>query len=118
MTFEHLFRIRRNYPQGNTVACGWQACAQITDDIFSASIDPVEFTHASLLLAQHSEEQPRNIYYYLSTLKDYFTVNSKSAYLDFKGAPTDRKRKLSEDMGVGLAALFMVKCYDKGRANT
>jgi hypothetical protein len=74
-------------------------------------LDPAVFTHAYLLLAEHPERFD-DISYYLSTIRTFFERSDATGGIVIPpGANPDIKRRLGEDLGVGLAACFMVNMF-------
>ena len=78
--------------------------------IYSFEFDDNAFLHASLLLGQNPQRFGYDLSYYLHFLPSIFK-NIKSDYIVLDFGSADFKRRASEDLGVGIAALFMVKSF-------
>jgi len=81
------------------------------NNVYMFEFDDVEFAHATLLLGKDSQRFGYNLDYYLTcVLKILGHIERDYIVLDF--GPDDFKRRASEDLGVGLASLFMVKSFN------
>jgi hypothetical protein len=80
----------------------------VEDEIFLYSFDPIVFTHAWELLGSDPSRYGTDLTPYLANTISHFRriSNTTNLHLDF--GDTDFKRKLSEDLSVSLAAMFMV----------
>jgi hypothetical protein len=75
-------------------------------------IDPIVFTHAYMLMGTHASRFGYDLSLYLSTVNTFFNRNPLQETIRIPNTSQDAKRRLSEDLGVALASLFMVKALN------
>lgn len=81
------------------------------DDIYLYTFNPLEFTHAWLLLGSYPSRYGSDLSPYLANTKDFFKRAPASPFLNLDFGSEDFKRKLSEDLGASLASLLMVESF-------
>lgn len=74
--------------------------------------DPLRFTHVYQLLGQNAANSDHDLTYYLTTVNGFFDRNGGLRQLRLSGPTADIKKRLSEDLGVALAATFMHDCFN------
>lgn len=84
---------------------------EVEHNLFVFLFSPVEFTHAQKLLSMHPETYGKDLSIYLSNVITHFDRTDETREITLSFGDTDFKRKMSEDMGVGLAAIFMNKAF-------
>lgn len=114
--FRHLFRLD-GAVTGATQhkADGWIRSARddLGEGFLIAEVDPIEFTHAYALLGGSSQRFGQDLRIYLATVRSFFDAMQPLARLRIPAtASSDHKRRLAEDLGVALAAGFMVHGFD------
>lgn len=88
---------------------------EVPEDVRYLTINPAAFTHAYLLLGQSPLRFTTHLNYYLAGVNCFFDSTSATGCLEIPPeANTDIRRRLSEDLGVGLAAQFMVDVFGLG----
>ena len=87
---------------------------QVASNVNLVAFDPLVFGHASLLLGQHPNRFGYDLSMYLSTLDLFFQRTGQGGLLTLGSGSSDFKRRMSEDIGVGLASLFMVMSFQIG----
>lgn len=86
--------------------------AQYPDNLRFLSIATSDFTHAALLLGNNPQRFRSDLRFYLATVNEYFRGNSSTREISIPaGSNSDIRRRLSEDLAVGLAVHFMVKVF-------
>lgn len=76
------------------------------------NVDPIQFTHAYKLLGANSSQFGYDLSLYLATVNTYFENSGEHQPLQIPQCSQDFKKRLSEDLGVAMAALFMVKAFN------
>jgi hypothetical protein len=74
--------------------------------------DPDLFTHVYLLLGQNPARSGHDLTYYLATVNGFFDRNEGLRQLRLIGLATDIRKRLSEDLAVAVASVFMHDCFD------
>lgn len=78
-------------------------------------VNPAVFTHAYQLLGEHPQRFGDDIALYLGTVKTFFERADVTDGINLTGfGNADSRRRLSEDLGVACASLFMVQVFDLG----
>lgn len=80
-------------------------------ETFAFNFDPVVFTHAWQVLTKSPTGFGSDLSMYLAGTYDFFLRNSTSEALCLTVGTTDFKRRISEDLSVALASLFMVNSF-------
>lgn len=75
-------------------------------------VDPLVFTHAYMLMGSHPSRFGYDLSLYLSTVNTFFDRSSTQETIRIPPTSQDAKKRLSEDLGVALACLFMVKALN------
>lgn len=86
--------------------------SSIDDDIFAFSFDPIVFTHAWQLLASSPTRFGNDLSPYLACTNDFFLRSGSSEVLCLTMGTTDFKKRMSEDLSVAVASLFMVESFN------
>lgn len=85
------------------------------ENLRSLLVDPATFAHALLLLGDNPQRFTTDLSLYLSTLRTFFErSDAKGGICIPPSANTDARRRLSEDLGVGLASYFMNRVFHVG----
>lgn len=79
---------------------------------FLFNVDPTVFTHAYMLMGNHPSRFGYDLSLYLSTVNTFFNRNPLQETIRIPHASQDAKKRLSEDFGVALASVFMVKAVN------
>ena len=75
--------------------------------------DPAVFSHAYLLMGANPQRFLSDLTLYLSGVKAFFERSDTSGGIRIaNGGNPDSHRRLSEDLGVGCASLFIVEAFD------
>ena len=75
-------------------------------------IDPLIFTHAYFLLGEQPQRFTNDLSLYLACIRTFFERADVEGGIKIPEiANSDSKRRLSEDLGVGIAAYFMVDVF-------
>lgn len=83
----------------------------VEHDVFVFEFCPLEFTHAQNLLSQHPETYGQDLSFYLPNVATHFNQTEQNREISLGFGGDDFKRRMAEDMGVGMAALFMHKAF-------
>lgn len=98
--------------QGGTGAGCMIATSQFPDNFRIMSVSPVVFTHAYQLLGEKPQRFGDDLGLYLSTVRTFFERADISGGVDLTGfGNSDSRRRISEDMGVAYASLFMINVF-------
>lgn len=83
----------------------------IEQNIYIFEFDAIVFTHALMLLGQNSNRFGYDLSLYLNTVVKFFgkTSASLSGLIVIDEGSTDFRKRISEDLGVGISSLFMVQ---------
>jgi len=85
---------------------------QLPDDVRMLNVDPIVFTHAYFLLGQHPQRFVNDLTLYLNGVRPFFERSNAEGGISLPGdANADSRRRLSEDLGVCMAAYFMVSLF-------
>lgn len=85
--------------------------SQLPENIRFLAIDPSAFTHAYLLLGTHPQRFD-DVSFYLSTINTFFERSDVIGGIKIPtSANSDIRKRLCEDLGVGLACYFMVNLF-------
>lgn len=85
---------------------------QLPENVRFVSVNPAVFTHAYLLLGEQPQRFVSDLTLYLSTVRTFFERSDAVGGIYVPaGANPDSRRRLSEDLGVALAAFFMVEVF-------
>lgn len=114
--FHHPFRIDAPTLSMAAVAAPPNNCLltshHLPNDMRFIAVNPADFTHAYILLGNNPQRFGEDLILYLSTVKTFFERNDASGGIKISpNANTDSRRRLSEDLGVALAAYFMVTVF-------
>jgi len=84
---------------------------EIEKNIYIFEFDPIVFTHALMLLGQNKNRFGFDLSLYLNTVIYLFnnSFTALNGLIIINNGSTDFKRRISEDLGVGISSLFMVK---------
>ncbi len=85
--------------------------SSVEDEVFLYTFDPVVFTHGWELLGSSPLRYGTDLTPYLANTISHFRRIAGAIYLYLDFGDSDFKKKLSEDLGVSLAAMFMVDSY-------
>src|SRR5438876_6068448 len=86
--------------------------SQLPENVRFVAVNPAVFTHAYLLLGEHPQPFVSDLTLYLSTVRAFFERADAVGGINVPtGANSDSRRRLSEDLGVALAAFFMVEAF-------
>ncbi|MBI5773761.1 MAG: hypothetical protein HZA89_08470 [Verrucomicrobia bacterium] len=86
--------------------------SQLPENVRFVAINPAVFTHAYLLLGEQPQRFVSDLTLYLSTVRTFFERADAVGGINVPaGANSDSRRRLSEDLGVALAAFFMVEVF-------
>ncbi len=88
--------------------------APVDCNIYLATFNPIVFGHASLLLGKNPNRFGYDLSTYLATLELFFRRKPQEGFLTINSGSSDFKKRLAEDIGAGLAALFMVMSFEIG----
>ena len=90
-----------------------QQVDQSPDGAFALTLGATTFVHAYALLGRSPARFNRDLSIYLAGVNAVFDRgHGKSGYIELgAGGTTDWKRRVAEDLGVSLAALFMVASF-------
>jgi hypothetical protein len=81
-------------------------------DIRLMAFSPTVFTHAYQLLGEAPQRFGQDLSLYLASTKTFFERADVAGGIDLTGfGNSDSLRRLSEDLGVAFASLFMVKVF-------
>ena len=95
----------------NLIITNNRLLSSLDDDILVFRIDPIEFTHAYQLLGESSTRFGNDLQLYLGTVNTFFRNINHDGLLTLGFGDSDFKRKVSEDLSVGISSLFMVKSF-------
>lgn len=85
---------------------------ELPDNVRAILVNPVDFTHAYLLLGQHPQRFVNDLTLYLNGVRPFFERADANGGLSLPSdANADSRRRLSEDLGACMAAYFMVKVF-------
>jgi hypothetical protein len=85
---------------------------QLPESVRFLSIDPLVFTHAYLLLGENPQRFTNDLSPYLATVRMFFERADATGGIAIPAdANTDFRRRVSEDLGVALASVFMVDVF-------
>ena len=88
------------------------AATQLPDSVRFLAVDPTIFTQAYLLLGAQPQRFGNDLTLYLATVRTFFErVDAVGGITVPAIGDQDFRRRLSEDLGVGLAAYFMVQMF-------
>ncbi len=111
----HFFRLRDTIPLPlfKERMYAWQNCVPLNDTMYLGLIDPYEFAHANMLLLSKAARKKNHLRFYVSQVYNFFCgpTEESHCHIDFHGLDSQEKKRLAEDFGVGMSALFMVKCF-------
>jgi len=86
--------------------------SQLPENVRFVAVNPAVFTHAYLLLGEQPQRFVSDLTLYLSTVRSFFERADAVGGINVPaGANSDSRRRLSEDLGVALAAFFMVEVF-------
>lgn len=86
--------------------------SQLPENVRFVAVNPAVFTHAYLLLGEQPQRFVSDLTLYLSTVRTFFERADAVGGINVPaGANSDSRRRLSEDLGVALAAFFMVEVF-------
>jgi len=78
-------------------------------DIGIVRFKPIVFCHAVMLLGQFPHRFGYDLSMYLSTVNVFFERTTQDGFIVIGDGSADFKKRMAEDLGVGLASLFMVR---------
>src|ERR1043166_6753689 len=85
--------------------------SQLPESLRFLSVDPTRFTHAYLLLGKNPQRFD-DVSYYLATVNNFFERSDATGGIRIPSdANSDIRKRLCEDLGVGLACYFMVTLF-------
>lgn len=84
----------------------------VEHEVYLLEFELAEFIHAQSLLSQYPHNYGKNLAIYLPTVINHLQTMSSVGEISLGMGDTDFKRKMSEDFGVALAALFMTRSFD------
>lgn len=87
------------------------ALRQFDATLFALDFDPTVFTHALQLLGQSSTRFGNDLSPYLACVHNFFERAPEAEVLSLAYGTSDFKKRMSEDLGVSLASLFMVESF-------
>lgn len=113
--FHHPFRIdvptlvRAELAPGSTRLIN---STQLPENVRFVAVNPAVFTHAYLLLGEQPQRFVSDLTLYLTTVRTFFERADAVGGINVPDwANPDSRRRLSEDLGVALAAFFMVEVF-------
>jgi len=113
--FHHPYRIDAQtfrHAHGLTGLTSFVPSTHLPDSVRFLAINPAIFTHAYLLLGEQSQRFGNDLTLYLTTVRAFF---ERADAVGGIAIPTtgdqDFRRRVSEDLGVALAAYFMVQMF-------
>lgn len=113
--FHHPFRIDGPTLTRAANAAGFSKlinATQLPENVRFVAVNPAIFTHAYLLLGEQPQRFVSDLTLYLTTVRTFFERADAVGGINVPaGANSDSKRRLSEDLGVALAAFFMVEIF-------
>jgi hypothetical protein len=81
-------------------------------ELYAFQFNPVVFTHAWQLLGKSSTRFGNDLSPYLACTHDFFTRSVQTRdILSLQFGTADFKKRISEDLGVSIASLFMVQSF-------
>ncbi len=110
-TFVHLDNATIDSRLEQQIRSNHAGLTRIDGNVNITAFDSLTFGHASLLLGQHPNRFGYDLSMYLSTLRLFFQRTGQGGFLTLASGSSDFKRRMSEDIGVGLASLFMVRSF-------
>lgn len=88
---------------------------QLPDNVRFLSVNPAVFTHAYILLGEQPQRFLSDLTLYLTSVRTFFERTNTAGGISIPAAANpDSRRRLSEDLGVALAAYFMVEVFGLG----
>lgn len=113
--FHHPFRVDAPTLLRAKSATGYKRLLNsphFPEDVRFLAIDPTIFVHTYLLLGEQPQRFTQDLSLYLSTVRTFFERADASGGIAIpSNANSDSRRRLSEDLGVALAAIFMVEVF-------
>ena len=113
--FHHPFRIDAPTLIRTAIAAGGNHLlnsSQLPQNVRFVAVNPAVFTHAYLLLGDQPQRFVNDLSLYLSTVRTFFERADATGGINVPAsANPDSRRRLSEDLGVALAAFFMVEVF-------
>ncbi len=84
----------------------------VEGNLYLFEFSDVVFTHALLLMGQNPNRFGYDLSHYINSTIFFFKNLNTSPFIVLATGSSDFKRRASEDLGVGLSSLFMVKSFD------
>ena len=85
----------------------------LDNELFSFKFEPLEFLHAWQLLGNSSTRYGNDLSQYIPSVCDFFNKKrvNQNELLSLNFGTTDFKKRMSEDLAVSIASLFMVNSF-------
>lgn len=84
---------------------------ELDQKVYIFEFDETEFVHAFKLLGKNHTKSAYNIRYYLNNVRFWLSEMPYDPYLVIDSGDREVKKNASEDLGVGLSSLLMVKSF-------
>ncbi|MCW8129986.1 MAG: hypothetical protein KIS92_06490 [Planctomycetota bacterium] len=110
--FHHPYRIDQATWSKISTPTALSSLQELPTDLRFLKINPIVFTHVYLLLGNNPQRFTTDLSLYLKSLEAYFDRTTSVGGIAIpQSANPDLRRRLSEDLGVGLSTYFMVESF-------
>lgn len=112
--YRHPVRVDQKIAFASALGAELQPVADAPRGTYILSFRPITFIHAYALLGSNPQRLGADLRLYLATVISFFSSHesSEDSHVSLEAITvTDARRRLSEDLGVALASLFMVSAF-------